>query len=1000
MEEFLKTVARHYLAKSTQQAAANGEPATMPLSRYLFCFPNRRSGLFFARYLQDVNEEGQTSVDGQHRRPCCVPPMTTISELFGQFSQRRVLDRTALLFRLFTVYDRCSRRRERETFDQFVFWGDMLLSDFDDVDRYLVDADRLFANVRDLKEIDARFAGLSPEQIAVIRSFWQSYRPEMDYPEGDKREVFGQTWAILAQLYHEFRESLVANNEAYAGMMEREVVETISRIDGNQRFAALPYEKVVFVGLTAISEVDRRLMSMLKLQGMAEFCWDYADPRLHPQNSLATSAAYFAQNNLHDFGNELTPEELQAGIVAEKDREVMLYSVSSGVGQTRKAQEILQQWKAQAKKQQQEFDPFRTAVVLPDEKLLLPMLYAVPRDFEHFNVTMGYKLKSSPIAAYVAKIADLQHSYNAEKQTFYFRQVLPLLSHPFTLLLAKAASQSLAASITKRNLYQVPVGEFVNGGFLGLLFRPVATADETITYLTEILQTLMAHTTADVDYELLYHYHKTLSALATEVRRNAVPFTTSTFFMLLEKLVAGVSVPFQGEPLNGLQIMGVLETRALDFDNIIILSMNEGTFPAKPSQNTFVPMSLRDAFGMPTQRHRDSVFAYHFYRLIGRAKRLALIYDSRTEGMQSGEESRYVKQLRYLMGHTDLEPKTVVDEIGVVRKTDIVVNKTDEVMELLQKCLGPQASRHISASVLKKYISCPLRFYLGFVRKLHEDDDVTEGIDSKLFGDILHDAVHSLYKGNEGREIQKSMLDLYIKHPEGEIKRCVDEAFRMHCHVDTPTGYNQLIAGLIVDYIVEILRHDSKLCPFTYLAGEIDQTFLYDAGNGLQVSLKGIYDRLDMPMKDGGTVRVVDYKTGNSLKGGKLVFPDVKDLFTAEGRGSSEAFQVMMYCLMLGQLTDEQLKDFHLEAVPEHVAPHLYFVRDFSSRQSTNTSLVEGSAKKGQEVSDFARCRQEFGERLSSLLTEIFNPHLPFVQCKEGSRECMYCPFATLCNRN
>lgn len=997
MEEFLKTVARHYLAKAAKQAAQTGEPATMPLSRYLFCFPNRRSGLFFARYLQDVHNGGPMPEDCTTRRPCCVPPMTTISELFGQFSQRHVLDRTALLFRLFTIYDRCSRRRERETFDQFVFWGDMLLSDFDDVDRYLVDADKLFANVRDLKEIDARFAGLTPEQIAVIRSFWKSYRPDVEYPEGDKREVFSQTWAILSQLYHEFRQSLSDNNEAYGGMLEREVVEEISRQDADQRFASFPYQKVVFVGLTAISEVDRRLMSMLRLNGMAEFCWDYADPRLQPKNSLATSAAYFSQSNLQDFGNELSPEELQVGLVAEKDRDVALYSVSSGVGQTRKAQEILLQWKAA---DGASFDPFRTAVVLPDEKLLLPMLYAVPSSFEHFNVTMGYNLKNTPIAAYVSQLADLQQSYNSEKQTFYFRQVLPLLSHAFTLSLAEKAARTLSQRINKENKNQVPVAEFANDKFLSRLFHPVSTAEETIEYLTDILQTLMTHTSDDVDYELLYHYHKTLSGLAKEVRSNAISFTTRTFFLLLEKLVAGVSVPFQGEPLKGLQIMGVLETRALDFDNVIILSMNEGVFPAKPSQNTFVPMSLRDAFGMPTQRHRDSVFAYHFYRLIGRAKRLAMIYDSRTEGMQTGEESRYVKQLRYLMGHPDLDAQTVVDEIGVVNETNIVVNKTPEVLELLCQCLGPQATRPISASVLKKYISCPLRFYLGFVRRLHEDDDVTEGIDSRLFGDILHDAVHNLYKGNEGQEIQASMLDKYIRNPEGKITQCVNQAFQKHCHVDTPTGYNQLIAGLIVDYIFEILRHDRKLCPFVYLAGEIRQTYLYDAGNGLQVSLMCVYDRLDMPLTGHGTLRVVDYKTGNSGKGSKLVFPDVDDLFRSEGRGSSEAFQVMMYSLMLGQLSAGQLAECHLTTVPEHVSPHLYYVRDFSSNPSVRTSLVAGTAKNGQEILDFAPYRQDFNQKLSALLTEIFNPDIPFAQCKEDSRECTYCPFATLCNRN
>ena len=293
MEEFLKTVARHYKQKSCSEAKLSGEPDSLPLSRYLFCF-------FFARHLQDVFNEGNT---GKEKKPCCVPPITTINELFGLFSTRHVIDRTALLFHLYSIYDGLSTRRERETFDQFVFWGDMLLSDFDDVDKYLVDADKLFSNVRDLKEIDSRFAGFTDEQIKVIKSFWQSFNPDRFYPEGDKHEVFGQTWAILSQLYHAFRKKLKSQNLAYEGMMEREVVEHLLKnenplnstdADGNDNvFSKLHYDKVVFVGLTAVSEVDRRLMALLKLHGKAEFCWDYADPRLQPEISKATSAAYF-----------------------------------------------------------------------------------------------------------------------------------------------------------------------------------------------------------------------------------------------------------------------------------------------------------------------------------------------------------------------------------------------------------------------------------------------------------------------------------------------------------------------------------------------------------------------------------------------------------------------------------------------------------------------------------------------------------------------------------
>ena len=1034
MEEFLKTVARHYKNKSCSEAQLHHELPSLPLSRCLFCFPNRRSSLFFARHLEEA-----------FGGPCCVPAVTTISELFGLFSTRHVIDRTALLFRLFQVYDRLSRRRDRETFDQFVFWGDMLLSDFDDVDKYMVGADQVFRNVRELKEIDEEFAGFTPEQIRVIRSFWTSFQPERSYAEGDKHAVFGQTWAILDELYHTFRDELSRDNLAYEGMMEREVVERLkARIEAGETASGDPfegllrYDRVVFVGLTAVSEVDRRLMQLLRLYGHAEFCWDYADPNLQHEHSRATSAAFFTRSNLRDFGNELTDEELQPGLVPEAEREVSLYSVSSGVGQAQQARRILLDWSNSVPG----FDPFRTAVVLPDENLLLPMLYAVPRAFDSFNVTMGYSLRTTPVAAFVQKLAQLQQAWRERERTFYFRQVLPLLSHSFTLGMTGRTARQLSARINDGNLYQVPQSLFADDAFLSRVFRPLRTATETLDYLLELLNLLMkraardielgksdeppsddngqyelfsdldeevddaasdgggeASTWSPIDYEFLYHYRKVVLQLQSEVSRQVFSFTPRTLFQLLDRLVAGVSVPFSGEPLRGLQIMGVLETRALDFDNVIILSMNEGTFPAKPVQNTFVPMSLRDAFGMPTQRHRDSVFAYHFYRLISRARRVAMIYDSRTGVMQSGEESRYVKQLRFLMGHHEaLKPRTQSDPIRIVSPSGFAVPKTPEVMAQLRQCLATEGKRNISASVLKYYIQCPLKFYLSFVRQLYEDDEVTEGVDSKKFGDILHRALELLYSQCEGRRVESSMLDRYIKHPEREITQCIRQAFDDKMGIAEPEGYNLLIVKILTSYVVETLRHDQQFCPFEYLAGEQQQHFEFQAAPDLRVRIKAIYDRVDCPLSGGtDSVRIVDYKTGSSgskSKGEKLVFDTVDDLFRPQGKGSSEAFQVMLYSLLLEHAQPDDLRDFHLTAAPAHVEPNLYFVRDLHAGIPTCTRLTMA----GAELTDFSVCHDEFLARLQQLFVEIFNPDIPFGQCQD-TWTCKNCPFKNLCKR-
>lgn len=1014
MEEFLKTVARHYCAKAKAESVHTGEPVSLPLSRYLFCFPNRRSALFFTRHLHQA-----------FGGPCAVPSFTTINELFAHFSTRHIADRTSLLFHLFKVYDRLSRRKEKESFDQFVFWGDMLLSDFDDVDKYLVDADHLFSNVRDLKEIDARFEGFTEQQIRVIQSFWTSFRAGEVYGEDDKHEVFGQTWAILAPLYHTFREELSAQNLAYEGMMEREVIESMPE----DPFADFPYRKVVFVGLTAISEVDRRLMSLLKLHDRAEFCWDYADPRLHDPDAHATSATYFTRRNLSDFGNELCDEELQSGLVPESERAISLYSIASGVGQTRQARSILQNWS-----QEEGFDPLRTAVVLPDEKLLLPMLYAVPSHLQKFNVTMGYSLRSTPVAAFVELLTQLHETWKEDGNTFYYRQVLPLLSHTFTLGISGSEARSISAKIIEKNIYQVPAATFATDLFLSKVFRPLRTSQDTLAYLLELLDMLMERAAADIhhendaedadgadgqldldfgeanepveklftdtDYEFLYHYRKTVQQLQDEVSQHpSITFTPKTLFLLLGKLISGVSVPFVGEPLNGLQLMGVLETRSLDFDNVIILSMNEGIFPAKPVQNTFVPMSLRDAFGLPTQRHRDSVFAYHFYRLISRARRLVLIYDSRTEGMQVGEESRYVKQLRYLMGHDNLVPTTISEDISIVNPTQITIRKTPDVMAQLNRCLAA-GDRNLSASSLEYYIQCPLKFYLSFVRQLREDDEVTEGVDAKLFGDILHQALCSLYAASEGRRVEASMLERHIKNPELEVFPAIQKAFSELMHIDVLDGYNQIIAQMLTNYAVETLKHDKALCPFEYIAGERKKRFVFEADPQHKVRIKCIFDRIDRTLGDDETVRIVDYKTGsskmNNAVGGKLCFASVQDLFADNNKASDEAFQVMLYCLLLGKASDCELAEMRIGQRPARVSPNLYFVRDFSSHAKVSTVLCSGTGQSAVPVKDFAPFSNDVEEQLRQLLLEIYNPEIPFVQSPEA-KKCGYCPFSTLC---
>lgn len=982
MTEFLKTVAKHYKDKAMAEANETGEPASLPLSRYVFCFPNHRSALFFSKYLFE-------SFAG----PCCVPATITINELFGLFSDRCIADRTTLLFKLYEIYRNLSNRLDKEEFDQFVFWGDMLLADFDDIDKYLVSADSIFSNIRDLKEIEATFAGFEPEVIEVIQSFWKNYKPAYS-TEDSKREVFSQTWSILKDLYILFKKELSSQNLAYAGMMEREVAEC-----KDLHLENLPYKKVIFVGLTAISKADRKLMSRLLLENRAEFCWDYADNLIRDPKSPMSSAAFFTNQNLNDFPNELSDAELNVGLVIDKDRKYSLYAVPSGVGQTQLAKHILQQWHQSIPN----FDPLRTAVVLPDEKLLIPMLYAVPKELGTFNVTMGYSLKNTAVASFIQNIANLQETVTLSKDGttyFYYKQVLPILQHNYSTAITNEKSRSIYLKIIEDNLYKVPQSKFEDDNFLSKIFKSVNTAEQTIDYLLDILEEVMSYADlfTETDYEFIYHYRATVEKLGKSVRQQTFQFTPATLFLLLNKLINGVSVPFSGEPLNGLQIMGVLETRAVDFDNIIFLSMNEGVFPAKPNNNSFIPMSLRNAFGMPTQKHRDAVFAYHFYRLISRAKHVAMIYDSRTEGLQTGEESRYIKQLRFLKNHDELIARVIDNDITPASRSCIEVKKTPEMMDKLRASLGPQGNKSISASALKDFIKCPLRFYLGFVKHLQEDQDVNEGVDQRTFGDILHNALCDLYSKCEGKRVDAGLLKEYINDQNDKVSAAIIQGFKKVLKIEQVEGYNLLISKILTQYAIETLRHDKNLGSFEYLAGERKLRFLYKVSDELQVRVICIFDRLDRLTTDHEVIRVVDYKTGNSQKGAKLQFNEIEQLFSPDEKGSAEAFQVMLYCLMLMHATPDKLKELNLTETPQHLVPHLYFVRDFKSNTKNNTNLTIGSRQNKKPIKDFADYEEIFRQKFHELLNEIFDISKPFKQC-EDDHHCKFCAFSSYCQR-
>lgn len=963
------------------------------LTSYAFVFPNRRAGIFFQKYLVQVAG-----------KPMFSPTIVTINDLFQKLSGKQTADRVGMLFRLYDIF--IAHSGSKETFDEFLYWGEMLLSDFDDIDKYMVDAARLFSNISDLKNIDNDFDFLTEEQIAAIRKFWSTFNPER--LSGNQKE-FLAVWEVLLAIYSEFKESLAQDKIGYDGMIFREVVEEAK---AGKEFA-LPYKKIVFVGLNALSTSEEQFLLYLKNRNLADFYWDYDSDKITDRNNRSS---YFVDKNklIYPSAYKIVEEPL-------RDQTIEVIGVPSGVGQAKYVYSLLSDIYKQDSVTS--LEAMKTAVVLPDETLLMPVLHSIPDNFQRINVTMGYPLASTPIALLMENILDLQKNIRMVNGgvCFYYKYVLPVLNHRYVAASNPDLVVGIASDIVKKNRIYVTEAELDKSPLLRVLFKPIQNKEEVSDYLIHVLEELAkilvensrknavakqmeeedsvqlslfeeARQTSDeeellsgreaMDGEFIFHYFTMVNRMKDVMQRYGLNIQLDTYFRLLKRMTDGISIPFRGEPLSGLQIMGVLETRALDFDNLIILSMNEGIFPVKKTANTFIPYNLRRGFGLPTYEHQDSVLAYHFYRLIYRAKHVSLVYDTRSDGMKTGEMSRYIHQLRYHY-KTPIQDKLLVYNISQGDTPSITVEKNEEILKKLS-VYKEGGYKSLSASSISNYIDCPLRFFFATVEGMREDEEVTERVEADRFGSILHKVLEELYKPLVGHVVTADLLHKIRKDKKEithEIEKAFAEIFFKSDTVRPLEGENYLISQVIYKYIDKLLAKDAKLTPFTYIESEkLIQTH-FPLSDGTRVRMKGFIDRVDEVNKQ---VRIIDYKTGKAEK----TFKEIADLFDSELKDRPKAImQVFTYAL----LTMDEFKGRDL-------APGIYTVRQIFTDAFDPAIYQQTAPKIKHQVDSFAPYAKEFEEKLRSCLDDIFNPDINFNQTL-NEKNCEYCPFKTVCNK-
>ena len=954
MIPFLKQVAAHYLAADMEGTC--------------FVFPNRRSAVFFRKYLGDLLREGGAD------RPMRAPQSLTINDFFYKVYGGEVTDRIRLLLELYESYKAVYPKAE--PLDEFIFWGEVILADFGDVDKFLVDAEDLFTDVADFKDIQDDYSHLSDVQREAVLHFVNHFRDRngrltvrLDTDDTTVKARFLQVWNILFPLYKDFRARLRAQGMAYEGMVYRDLAE---RLKGGEAVADIlagvfpQARRFVFVGLNALNECEKTVLRRLRDAGLAEFCWDYVSEAVRdPRNK----SSVFMRDNVRDFPNAFPVDPDGVGKPA-----FHVVSVPSSVGQAKLAPEILSRCNTE--------NPVETAFILPDENLLMPLLNSIPPEYDSINVTMGCPLTGGAVYALVSSLAAMQQRLREKSGVwhFYHREVRSIFANSLFRAVLTPEEETVVQEVKKDAKYYVPQADLQGGPLLDLVFRPVVTrpkeasADQNralVKYLSDIVSyvgwKLRGVEAMLLELDFAKRCMQSLNLLG-DIGLDVLP---ATWLRLLDELLSGESVPFRGEPLEGLQVMGPLETRALDFRNIVLFSANEGVFPRRSSSASFVPPELRKGFGLPTFEYQDSVWAYYFYRMIQRAEHVWLVSDSRTEGLKSGEESRYIKQLQYHY-RVPLERFVATSRMELAPEVD-AIPKTAADIDLIRE------GEH-SASSLQSYLYCPAKFYYSFIKRLSTEEEVLEAMDAGALGTVYHGTMQALYGPFVDKCLTVADLDGMLKDRKA-VKALVRQTILKKMQTVDVTGRDLVVEEVIVEYVLRTLRHDRELLVSSGSKG-FDILFLEEKMLGMfeGFKIKGYADRIDSYLA--GEARIVDYKTGKVEQDDIDITDDnaadvVEKLFGPTNNGRPKiALQLFMY----GLLTQEQEK---LRGRP--VVNSIYSV----SRLFTEP-LEDRPAN-----AEFARLTRE---RLKDLFAEMTDPSVPFRRTEER-KTCEYCDFKMICGR-
>lgn len=976
-------------------------------------FPNRRARLFLNDYL--YHAFGQ---------PVWEPNYVDFSELTARPSGYFQADTIELVFYLYNalveVYHERYKTVYNESFDEFYYFGETLLRDFDDVDQNLVDAKRLFANLTELHDLDDTFDHLDETQRDIVRHFFHNLQADGDKSELKRR--FAEIWNLLFEVYTRFKATLSQLNIAYPGMMARRTVERIKEGEADRLF---PDETYVFIGFNVLTKCEQEVFGALKNRAL--FYWDTDSYFLG--DDVVQEAGRFLRNDLQSFPNALP--KVESNLQALSD--VTIVEAPNDTAQAA----YISQWVTELK--HQSFETPDSAIVLCNEKLMGITLRNIPDKVDKVNITMGYPLAQTPVCTFVQQLTDLAATYKAKDEeamkqglgssdAIRLDAFLAWFDHAYTRTFFYAQDDTtdvltrsqMRDKLVSSRRYHLSLAELEPYAQFSLLVSLLRSRD-SVTFLQRLAQLMQFVARSlkhkdPLEQEAIYRVVCLVNRLS-QVQSGKISLELPITLRFIHRLMSSESIPYHGEPKEGLQVMGMLETRNMDFDNVLLLSVNEGLLPkVKGTASSFVPNLLRRAYGMSHTDHQDSLYAYHFYHLLQRAKRVTMVYVNGKEGGSKVEVSRFILQLlaehpnRAQFRRVKLSPYI---DLTTVKPVAISKDSEDIKHELSQ--LGQE--KPLSPSAINTYLDCKLQFYFSKILHLKEENELSDEVDNALLGNLFHRAMEYCYlhiglwskmtisvgkwpdmRSASSQPFKVEQLDINtLLQDKKRIEAFVLMAYNKECFGREPheqqlsfssfSGEQRIYFDLVKEYVVRQLEFDLRQAPFTIVGLEQERFCEVTLDNGFKLKIGGVIDRLQQDAE--GNWQLMDYKTSSK----RQKTGDLDSLFHAPKDRGYHALQTLVYCSVL----KHSLKD------NKPITPYLLYVNTFKDETTLNDAVVAlncpGSKTVSPEpINSYNEVAGEFEPLLKTTLEEIFDLEQPFVP-DGGEKACKYCQFALMCQR-